>query len=168
MSADPEHTPAILRVESLKVHYGEEQTGIAAVRDVSFEVAAGEALGVVGESGSGKSQVFLAAMGLLARNARISGSVRFEGEELLGLAPATLNRIRGSKLTMIFQDPMSSLTPHVKIGVQLAEVLVHHAGSRGATPSARRSGCSSGSACPIRGAGCASIRTSCQGACASG
>ena len=57
-----------------------------------------------------------------------SGSVRFEGEEILGLAPRALNRIRGSKLTMIFQDPMTSLTPHVKIGVQLAEVLVHHRG----------------------------------------
>ena len=128
MSTVPGHTPATLRVESLEVHYAQQHTSISAVRDVSFQVASGEALGVVGESGSGKSQVFLAAMGLLPRNARTAGSVRFEGEELLGLAPAALNRIRGSKLTMIFQDPMTSLTPHVKIGVQLAEVLVHHAG----------------------------------------
>ena len=67
-------------------------------------------------------------MGLLPANAQVSGSIRFEGDELLGAAPAALNRVRGSKLTMIFQDPMTSLTPHLKIGTQLAEVLVCHSG----------------------------------------
>jgi oligopeptide transport system ATP-binding protein len=71
----------------------------------------------------------MAAMGLLAGRARARGSVRFDGEEILGLEPKALNRVRGSKLTMIFQDPMTSLTPHLKIGVQLAEVLVEHRGS---------------------------------------
>jgi oligopeptide transport system ATP-binding protein len=106
---------------------GVDDASIAAVREVSLHVLAGESLAIVGESGSGKSQVFLAAMGLLASNARIEGSVRFQGEELLGLPAAALNRIRGSRLSMVFQDPMTSLTPHVKIGVQLAEVRVHHA-----------------------------------------
>jgi oligopeptide transport system ATP-binding protein len=121
-----------LGIDGLKVRYGNgrrgiDDTSIAAVREVSLRVSPGECLAIVGESGSGKSQVFLAAMGLLASNARIEGSVRFEGEELQGLPAAALNRIRGSKLTMVFQDPMTSLTPHVRIGVQLAEVRVHHA-----------------------------------------
>ncbi len=86
------------------------------------------ALAVVGESGSGKTQLFMAAMGLLPGNAAVDGRVRFEGEEFWAPTPSALNRIRGSKLTMVFQDPMTSLTPHLKIGIQLAEVLVHHAG----------------------------------------
>jgi oligopeptide transport system ATP-binding protein len=128
MSAHPGREQPTLCVESLKVHYAQKDRVIAAVRDVSLKVSAGEALGVVGESGSGKSQVFLAAMGLLAANAHTAGSVRFEGKEMLGLSRDALNRVRGSRLSMIFQDPMTSLTPHVRIGVQLAEVLVHHAG----------------------------------------
>jgi oligopeptide transport system ATP-binding protein len=91
-------------------------------------VPARECVGIVGESGSGKTQLFMAAMGLLAPGAAAAGSVRFEDEEILGAASRTLNRIRGSKLTMVFQDPMTSLTPHLKIGTQLAEVLVCHAG----------------------------------------
>ena len=119
----------ILRIDALEVGYELDGAVIAAVREVSLQVAVGECLGIVGESGSGKSQMVLASLGLLARNARIEGSVRFEGQELLGLPTAALNRIRGSKLSMVFQDPMSSLTPHVRIGVQLGEVLVHHAGA---------------------------------------
>jgi oligopeptide transport system ATP-binding protein len=119
----------ILRVDALEVRYPLDGAVIAAVREVSLQVAAGECLGIVGESGSGKSQMVLASLGLLARNARIEGSVRFEGQELLGLPAAALNRIRGSKLSMVFQDPMSALTPHVRIGVQLGEVLVQHAGA---------------------------------------
>jgi oligopeptide transport system ATP-binding protein len=125
----PASAAPILSIDGLVVHYDLDGAVIAAVRGVSLQVAAGECLGIVGESGSGKSQMVLASLGLLARNARIEGSVRFEGQELLGLPAAALNRIRGSKLSLVFQDPMSSLTPHVRIGVQLGEVLVHHAGA---------------------------------------
>jgi oligopeptide transport system ATP-binding protein len=113
-------------IESLQVTYALAGATIAAVRDVSLAVGPRECLGIVGESGSGKTQVFMAAMGLLANNAQAHGSVRFEGEEILGIAPKALNRVRGSKLTMVFQDPMTSLTPHLRIGVQLAEVLISH------------------------------------------
>jgi oligopeptide transport system ATP-binding protein len=118
-----------LSIENLQVEYPLGGDIIAAVREVSLVVAPRECIGIVGESGSGKTQVFMAAMGLLARSARARGSVRFEGEEILGLEPKALNRVRGSKLSMIFQDPMTSLTPHLRIGVQLAEVLVEHRGS---------------------------------------
>jgi oligopeptide transport system ATP-binding protein len=118
-----------LNIDDLSVGFAQRNVIISAVRQVSLAVAAGECVGIVGESGSGKTQAFMAAMGLLAGNATAQGSVRFDGGEILGAAAAQLNRIRGSQLTMIFQDPMTSLTPHLKIGAQLAEVLVCHAGT---------------------------------------
>jgi oligopeptide transport system ATP-binding protein len=117
-----------LSLHDLCVSYADRDSTVAVVRGVSLAIAPSECLGVVGESGSGKTQVFMAAMGLLAGNARTSGSVLFEGTELLGADSHNLNRIRGSKLSMIFQDPMTSLTPHLRIGTQLAEVMVCHAG----------------------------------------
>jgi oligopeptide transport system ATP-binding protein len=121
-------TPPALRIDELSVTFAQREARIAAVRQVSLTVAARECVGIVGESGSGKTQVFMAAMGLLGAQAAVEGRVRFGGDDILKAAPARLNRVRGSKLTMIFQDPMTSLTPHLKIGVQLAEVLVCHAG----------------------------------------
>jgi oligopeptide transport system ATP-binding protein len=117
-----------LQTQALRVDYPAPGATAAAVRGVSISVRAHECLGVVGESGSGKTQLFMAVMGLLSSAAHVAGSVLFQGEEILGLPQRDLNRIRGSKLAMVFQDPMTALTPHLKIGVQLAEVLVCHRG----------------------------------------
>ncbi len=118
----------VLRIEDLSVGYARRNAKLEVVQQVSLAVDSRECVGIVGESGSGKTQLFMAAMGLLSDNAEVSGSVRFAGSELLRAGVSSLNRVRGSKLTMIFQDPMTSLTPHLTIGTQLAEVLVCHAG----------------------------------------
>lgn len=116
----------VLNISQLQVRFQTNDGVVEAVRGVDVQVAAGECLGVVGESGSGKSQTFLAAMGLLASNAEVSGRVEFQGKNLLDLSVRELNRIRGSKISMIFQDPLTALTPHLKIGVQMREVLQTH------------------------------------------
>jgi oligopeptide transport system ATP-binding protein len=118
-------TPA-LNIDNLSVHFTSRDGTIAAVREASLAVRPAECVGIVGESGSGKTQTFMAVMGLLSAGACAAGSVKFEGREILGASTSELNRLRGSKLTMIFQDPMTSLTPHMKVGIQLAEVLVNH------------------------------------------
>jgi len=118
----------VLAVDGLEVRFDTPDGEVSAVNGVSFAVAPGETVGIVGESGSGKSQVFMAVMGLLAANGRARGSVRYRGQEILGLSPQRLNRIRGSKVAMIFQDPMTSLNPYLRISTQMKEVLVHHKG----------------------------------------
>jgi oligopeptide transport system ATP-binding protein len=119
---------ATLTVDDLSIGYSRRDATIEAVQQVSLSIAPGECVGIVGESGSGKTQIFMAAMGLLSSTATVSGSIRFEGAELLSADAAALNRVRGSKLSMVFQDPLTALTPHLRIGVQMAEVLVCHAG----------------------------------------
>ncbi|MGE5768419.1 MAG: ATP-binding cassette domain-containing protein, partial [Bacteroidota bacterium] len=119
---------AILDVRKLDTRFATPDGEVHAVNDVSFHIAPGESVGVVGESGSGKTQIFLSIMGLLAKNGQATGSVRYRGKEILGLPARELNKIRGVTLSMIFQDPMTSLNPYLRISRQMTEVLVEHKG----------------------------------------
>src|SRR3954452_5807202 len=118
----------VLEVDDLAVSFvrrGEQPT--RAVDGVSFAVAPGETIGLVGESGCGKSVTSLAVMGLLPkRGVQVTGSVRLDGQELIGASPGALRRLRGADMAMVFQDPLSSLNPTVTIGVQVTEVLHQH------------------------------------------
>ena len=117
----------VLSARNFDVRFSTPDGEVHAVRDVSFDIGAGECLGVVGESGSGKSQLFLGAVGLLASNGVAQGEMLYRGRDLTGLSQAELNTVRGSGITMIFQDPLTSLTPHMRIGDQIVEALsVHH------------------------------------------
>ena len=119
---------SLITVHDLKVDFATPDGPVHAVRGIDFELEAGRTLGIVGESGSGKSQTVLSLMGLLADNGRSTGSARFEGRELIGMPDRELRGIRGKRIAMIFQDPMTSLNPYLKIGVQMAEVLQLHEG----------------------------------------
>lgn len=118
----------VLNIDRLTVSFDTPDGAVQAVTDVSLVVQKGECVGLVGESGSGKSQTFMAAMGLLADNGNASGSIDLDGHNLLTANEKELNTLRGERIAMIFQDPMTSLTPHMKIGRQLAEVLIEHRG----------------------------------------
>lgn len=119
---------SLLEVKDLCVDFETHDGTVTAVNKLNFSVAAGETLGIVGESGSGKSQSVFALMGILAKNGHASGSVVFQGQEILNLPEKQMNNIRAEQIAMIFQDPMTSLNPYVKIKKQLMEVLVKHKG----------------------------------------
>ncbi|HEY7476981.1 MAG TPA: ABC transporter ATP-binding protein [Actinomycetota bacterium] len=117
----------ILDVKDLRVHFPTEDGVVKAVDGVSFTIMPGETLGVVGESGSGKSVTFLTVMGLInRRSAIVEGQVLFQGEDLLTAPKEDLQAIRGKKIGMIFQDPMTSLHPFYKVGDQIAEAIRTH------------------------------------------
>jgi ABC-type microcin C transport system duplicated ATPase subunit YejF len=118
----------ILQIRDLHVEFETNDGVVHAVRGVDFDVQRGETVAIVGESGSGKSQAMMSVIGLLASNGRARGSAKYRGKELLGLSERSLNRVRGEKITMIFQEPMTSLDPLYRIGRQIAEPLIHHRG----------------------------------------
>lgn len=118
----------MLEVNKLNIEF-KTPDGISKVLDnISFSLKKGEILGIAGESGSGKSQTVLAIMGLLSRKANVSGSICFMGEELLNMPEKKLNTLRGNQISMIFQDPMTSLNPYLTIASQMTEVLMLHKG----------------------------------------
>ncbi len=122
MSSQP-----ILEVDELDVSFATADGPVHAVRGVRLDVREGEVLGVVGESGCGKSVTMLATLGLLPSNATVSGSVRYRGRELLGLPSDELRPLRGERIAMVFQDPVTSLNPVLTVGHQIAEAIrVHH------------------------------------------
>lgn len=117
----------ILRVENLTVEFPTEDGVVRAVRGISYALRQREVLGIVGESGSGKSVSSMAVMGLLPGSARIRGSIQLNGDELVGANPNMVRRLRGNKMAMIFQDPMTAMNPVHKVGAQLAEAYrAHH------------------------------------------
>ncbi|MGO4592126.1 ABC transporter ATP-binding protein [Paenarthrobacter sp. 2TAF44] len=140
MSTNISHTPAerlrdaglyapgdaVLSVRDLNVRFNSENGVVHAVRGVDFDLMPGKTLGIVGESGSGKSVTSMAIMGLLPETADISGSVRYKGKELLGLSDKAMCKHRGSDIAMVFQDPLSSLTPVYTVGNQIIEALTVH------------------------------------------
>ena len=119
---------SLLEVNNLEVKFDTPDGVVNAVNNVSFSLDEGKVLAIVGESGSGKSQTVFAMTGLLDHNGKASGSVKFNGQEILNLPNNDLNSIRAEKIAMIFQDPMTSLNPYVRVSDQMVEVLIHHKG----------------------------------------
>ena len=124
---------SLLEVRDLSIRYDEATV----VDALSFAVDAGESVGLVGESGSGKSQTALAILGLLPRQARVGGSIRFDETELLSATEQTLNRLRAERIGIVFQDPLQALNPYLRIGRQLREILVRHELANGMEADAR-------------------------------
>ena len=108
---DKTHNETVLDVSNLKVTFATPDGSVEAVKGISFSVKKGETLAIVGESGSGKSQTMMGIMGLLAKNGDVSGEAVYGGRNIVGLPIGELNKVRGAKITMIFQEPMTSLDP---------------------------------------------------------
>ncbi len=120
--------PLLLRARALTVSYPNAGREVRALDALDLDLAEHECVGVVGESGSGKSQLLLALLGLLTPSARVSGSVSYRGEELLGASPARLDALRGRRIAMVFQDALSALNPHLNVVTQLTEAARWHLG----------------------------------------
>lgn len=119
---------ALLEIKDLGVSFQTPDGVVNAVNGISFTLERGATLGIVGESGSGKSQLAFAIMGLLAKNGRARGSVRYDGAQILNAQTAVINTIRANHIAMVFQDPMTALNPYMRVSDQMAEVLIHHKG----------------------------------------
>jgi len=117
---------SLLEVNNLVIRFGEK----IVVNDVSFALDAGERLGIIGESGSGKTITSLAIMGLLPETATATGSIRFDGKELLSLNDREMSAYRGNRMGMVFQEPLTSLNPLMRVGKQIAQPLRNHRLSR--------------------------------------
>jgi oligopeptide/dipeptide ABC transporter ATP-binding protein len=126
----------LLELQNLTVEFPSPQGPVAAVRDLSLTLAAGETLALVGESGSGKSVTSLAIMGLLPPQARLSGKVLLENRDLACARPAELQQLRGLRMAMIFQEPMTALNPVMRVGDQIAEAVLAHASGNASLPAA--------------------------------
>jgi ABC-type microcin C transport system duplicated ATPase subunit YejF len=157
----------ILDIADLHVTFETPDGPVEAVRGVSMQVGRGETVAVVGESGSGKSQVMMAATGLLASNGSAQGAVRYDGRDILNLPARALNRLRGRKITMIFQEPMTSLDPLYTIAEQLSEPLRIHGGMNRRGRGRECANCSNWCRSPTRPSGCTPIRTNCRAVSAS-
>ncbi|MDT0307715.1 ABC transporter ATP-binding protein [Streptomyces sp. DSM 44917] len=126
----PEPPPPLLSVRDLRVHFPTEDGLVKAVDGLSFDLARGRTLGVVGESGSGKSVATQAVLGLHSpARTRVGGEVRFEGEELIGAPERRLARLRGNRIAVVFQDPLTALSPYHTVGRQIAEPYRRHRGA---------------------------------------
>jgi ABC-type dipeptide/oligopeptide/nickel transport system ATPase component len=122
---------SLLQIENLNVTFATQTGDVAAVRDVNFSIVEGGTLGLVGESGSGKSATSLAIMRLLPPQARVNGKISFAGEDLLALSEGAMRNVRGARISMIFQEPMTALNPVMRVGDQVAEaVLAHGSGNK--------------------------------------
>nr|WP_235919192.1 ABC transporter ATP-binding protein [Aureimonas psammosilenae] len=128
---------SVLAIRNLRVSFATEDGVLDAVKGVDLDIRSGETFAVVGESGSGKSQTMMALMGLLASNGRATGSALYRGQELIGLKPSALNKVRGAKITMIFQEPMTSLDPLYPVGNQIEEVIRAHGRAKKESPRER-------------------------------
>ncbi len=160
----------LLTVQDLRTHFYTQDGVVKAVDGISFGIRNGETLGIVGESGCGKSITALSVMRLIERPGRIvEGSIRLDGRDLLAMSDEEMRDVRGNAISMIFQEPMTSLNPVYTCGDQIAEAISLHAGDPDGAR--RRTGpwrCSARSASPTPERGLASIRTSSRAGCASG
>lgn len=116
----------LLNIQNLSVDFATDEGTVHAVKQVNLTIQQGESVAIVGESGAGKSQIFQAVMGLLTANASASGKITFKSQSLLNQPERVLNQVRGQDISMVFQDPMTSLNPYLRVGQQLVEVLQVH------------------------------------------